>query len=421
MSSRKKGFLDFLGAFIDEHPLIRHFVRQTQFYIWKLRIELRAFNKCFDVNKTHWIDPERIEYCTLEEFDLSEKGKVIGGDWDRLKKKVEDQDVYKAIKDVFIDGKNWESTAFYNNILYEILNVRKRWGCRTKAEWDARLKQIELLYQDIKNHGYKSSKEIFHASDPMKAEDEVSVNIGRNGDLLLNHGRHRLSIAKLLMVPKIPITFMVRHARWVRFKVELLAFIKDTGGELYHPVTHPDLLDLPVHYDEYRFNVIKENLSTKKGKLLDIGAYLGYFCHRFEDEGFNCYAVESNQKCAYLMRKLRRAENKKFKIIATSIFEYNNEENLDFDVVLALNIFHHFLKNKDTYEKLVALLKRLKMKELFFQAPNPEEPQMESAYKNYQPNEFVGFILKYSCLNESKLIGVTSDKRCIYRLFKHSI
>ncbi len=81
-----------------------------------------------------------------------------------------------------------------------------------------------------------------------------------------------------------------------------------------------------------------------------------------------------------------------------------------------MNIFHHFLKKKELYFKLIELLKRLKMKELFLQTHRHNEAQMEGAYKNYSPEEVVDFVLENSCLDEFKLIG-EEDGRPIYKLY----
>ena len=106
-------------------------------------------------------------------------------------------------------------------------------------------------------------------------------------------------------------------------------------------------------------------MPLKGGTLLDIGANWGYFCHRFEDAGFQCYAVEASFREYYFLDKLRVAENRSFAAIHASIFEF--WEKSEFDVVVALSIFHHFLKTENEYEKLVSFLRRLRTRVLFFE------------------------------------------------------
>ena len=59
-----------------------------------------------------------------------------------------------------------------------------------KLEW------YDLIYQDIERNGYRQSDSI---------ENNVEVALAANGDLLLIDGRHRLILAQLLGLKKIPV------------------------------------------------------------------------------------------------------------------------------------------------------------------------------------------------------------------------
>lgn len=133
---------------------------------------------------------------------------------------------------------------------------------------------------------------------------------------------------------------------------------------------------------------------------------------------FDCYGVESDRTHVYFLQKLKVVENKNFEVIPRSIFECQDIiENTYFDIVLALNILHYFIKKEDTYYKLVNLLRTLKMKEMYFQPHLHDEHQMEGAYKNYSEEEFVVFMLQNSRLNKAKLIGKSDDGRSLYKLY----
>lgn len=195
-------------------------------------------------------------------------------------------------------------------------------------------------------------------------------------------------------------------------------FKEGNAYQPYQPIINHSLQDLPfLKEGEVRFKIIRENLSIPKGTLLDIGANLGYFCQKFEDEGFDCYAVEANRTLCYFMEKLKKAEHKKFKVIPQSIFDYKRNEDLVFDVVLALSVLHNFLQREDTYFGLVRLLKRLKAKELFLETYSfdPSDPP-KNYYKNYTPDEFVNFIIENSSFKKAEFIGRSEQGRPLYKL-----
>ncbi len=119
----------------------------------------------------------------------------------------------------------------------------------------------------------------------------------------------------------------------------------------------------------------------------------------------------------YFLKKLKIAENKRFKIIPKSIFEYNKNEELVFDVVMALNIFHLFTIKKNTFLNLIKLLKRLKVKELFLGVNHPREYQNVKFYRRLDPDQFVNFIIENSCLSKVKFLGRTKNGRPFYRFY----
>lgn len=429
---RIQRFLEFkrwIKAKLRRHPLLLRYLTSgwihIRYFFAKLQWRLARFTQPHglvpDIDQILWISPHRIEYSALQEFSADDfNGAVMGGDWDLLEKRFEDLDVYGAFKEVFFEGSNWTDTAFYKHILEQLERGQILWNCRTEEDLNNRCRQVEDLFNSIKKDGYKSQKELMQASgafNPFQQHDEISVAIGRDGDFLFCNTAHRLAIAKLLGIPKVPITVAVRHAKWNDFRKEIIGYARMLGGVTYQPITHPDLQNVPAaHESEMRFNIIKGNLTSTQGSLLDIGANLGYFCHRFEDEGFDCVAVENNPKEHYFMSKLRRADNKKFEIYECSIFDFLPDQVINYDVILALNIFHHFLKTRYDFDHLVNLLHRISCRELFIEPHLPDEVQMVDAYRNLNPTEFVHFIRENVGLSRVKCIGMAEDGRSIYKI-----
>ena len=268
---------------------------------------------------------------------------------------------------------------------------------------------LDSIYEEMKESGYI----------PQKLEDHISVNVGREGALLFNDGRHRLTFAKLLQIEEIPIRITVRHSKWVAFKNQIHEYANSgsRNGKVYTPLTHIDLASVPSGYGHRRFELMRDNLGDiSRGKLLDIGAHWGYFCHRFEDLGFECYAVENDPENLHFMRKLRNSEERGYKIIDRSIFsaDYKDEK---YEIVLALAIFHHFTKERKIFNKLVTFLNDLNTDIMFFEPPAPDEPQMQMAYRNFSCEEFASFIVENSSLSQYDQIGVAEDDRKLYKIW----
>ena len=90
------------------------------------------------------------------------------------------------------------------------------------------------------------------------------------------------------------------------------------------------------------------------------------------------------------------------------------------DVILALNILHHFCKTEALHERLIKLLERMNTADIMlFQAHRHDPPgQMEGAFQNYTEDEFLKFIAKHTGLNQSKKLGVASDGRPLFKLWR---
>ncbi len=330
------------------------------------------------------------------------------GDWDLKKIQNNELPAARALQQRYKQDLPWEETSYSWDRLEQSETGRRIKQIYPKKElWRARLHNLDRLHNEMKMGKYVTNR-------TATAGDEVCVRIGRNGEILAESNPEKLILAKLLGISYISARVTTRHPKWLKFRRQLLAYARDMGGELYQPVTHPDLRDIPAMYDESRWQFIESNLPVKVGQVLDIGANLGYFCHKFEQNGFHCTAVELDQRSADLMEKLKTAESRHFKIIKDSIFNfYTNEE---IDIVLALNIFHHFFRFKDEFDRLVNFLKRTRMRYMFYEAHNPNEEQMQIAYQNFTPDESVQFVLTNSCLSKAKFLKMVEGFRPLYLL-----
>lgn len=177
--------------------------------------------------KLIYANPDMIKYKSgrVEDNDNDtpkfQWGGVCSGNWDSPgnEAKITEDWIYRSFKDVFIHGEKWEETIAYNHVLKKIKKNGSAWhGCRSKEDMLNRFEYCESLYNEIETNGYKKQYEIGTHHPMRNLKNEITVDIGRNGNLLLVDGRHRFFIVNLLDIKKIPIAVSVRHPKWMEYR-----------------------------------------------------------------------------------------------------------------------------------------------------------------------------------------------------------
>ncbi len=373
---------------------------------WYLELSIDSKNQDLSKNLPNefTIDIKRLNYYIDYKIYLKNKNLNIDKNWDNSSNlnKIEESNEFILLKEHFLNKKKWKEIDLYHILNDQLTQYKKIIENSGGNQFVELLNSLDKLYQNFNLE---------------KIKTKIKVGIGSRGEFILIEGIFYVSLLRILDENIIPIVVIVRHPQWIKFCNEFLKF-QAIHGEVYQPLIHPDLNLKTAYYSDERFKTIKDSVKIKTGNVLDIGANLGFFCHSFEDLGFNCYAVEVRSSNVYFMKKLRDIEGKKFKIMNKSIFDLKIEK--EFEIVIALNIFHHFLREKKLYTELIEFLKKLKMKTMFFQPHNPDEKIMQNSYVNYNNREFVDFIIRFSCLNKAILLNekVDSRNRPIYKLIK---
>jgi hypothetical protein len=410
-------------------PKIELFLRASKWkindIIDKIYFKVKKIDNLGDPMHVEWIDLNWLQYRTYAPKNIKDPTNITGvvadGDWDKNINLIADFNIIKSFKSRYLDGIDWTKTPYYSEIFDKIKNGKEPYGMKNLKDLNVFLDNIDELYNDIARNGYKSqdqlTPDVGERKYPRKAHNIV-VNIDRNGHYTFNDGRRRLAIAFTLGIEKIPVKVNIRHKEWENFRREILKETSRRKGLVYQPLLHPDLWFFKPKHDDSRFKMMCNDINTSNyvaGSLIDIGSEWGYHCHKFEEIGYKCTAVERNMRPLYFMRKLKTSLNRKFDIIDKSIFDI--EGVIEYDVILALNIFHHFIKTPEMHINFIDLLSRLKSSVMYFGPHNTNEPQMRNSYKNYDNKEFVEFIINNSNYTKFKLLGTSSDTRQIYKIW----
>jgi len=212
------------------------------------------------------IDPARVNHILAPSFqvDRSKAGSYVrGGNWDqsisdkrlfyagsyedafdqRQTIPFENYLLYQSCLQHFQHGVPWEETEWYAWILDNLQKDIGGYGTREAVH--ERLAYLDDLYTDIEENGYKSSAELGNIPKHCGKHPglcDVLINIGRDGTYILDDGKHRFILAKILGVDRIPARIFVRHAEWQRLRHQ----VTTTGSKEAidwdkRRITHPDV------------------------------------------------------------------------------------------------------------------------------------------------------------------------------------
>ena len=334
-----------------------------------------------DSETVFWISPERIRNHTnfrADGLDTEPRNaifgggvlpnSVIGGDWDVGGIEFSELAAFKAIAGRIESRIPWRETEYYRESMRDINGGRVLWGCRTAEELDIRFSYVDGLIDSVRRRGILPYNQLGDANDLSNLYPEnIEINIGRHGQLLFQNGRHRLAIAKVLKLPLIPVSVLVRHLEWQQLR-ELLLLSSPDGATIghvrrHHGPLHPDLADIPADtLCEDFLEAIRSRLLIQKGRFLDLRCDLGFYCHALEQDGFDCVGVEASPDIAHAANQLRLGEGRDFSLYAGDILDPGIQQPVlakPVDVVMAIDCFQHFFKSRENYLGLQNLLQKL--------------------------------------------------------------
>ena len=310
-------------------------------------------------------------------------------------------------------------SAFIGNALPALVHINEEVRV-IDGDWDLSISPLteQLNGYEGKPRKIRHNNKIIDVSTFDKRFSNSSsfpVAIGRNGDVILLDSMKtvlsRIRPAQSLL----PVRTWVRHPIWALFRERLARLARnDADGILYTEPLHPDLSDFRGWNGKERWEAIRKHLLPDTKSVLDIGAHLGYMCMQLEDFGREPVAVEVDDEYCDVMKVLQRATHHRFPIIQEDIIDVL-ERNPGYDGVLALAVFHHFLKTRSGFEKLSKLLPLIKTREMYLWVHSPEEDQMKNAFCNFLPEEFASFVSIHCGLPQRQLIG-NFNFRPLFRL-----
>ena len=125
-------------------------------------------------------------------------GMVITDEALRVGKSLDKCSHVKAMRQHFVDGLDWSDTEYSRLYQKKYRKMARHGGKNGDFSVFARKKlhKYDLIFDDIKLNGYKQSASI---------EENIEVALDSSGEILLIDGRHRLVLAQLIGLKRIPV------------------------------------------------------------------------------------------------------------------------------------------------------------------------------------------------------------------------
>jgi len=151
-------------------------------------------------------------------------GLIQDGNWDIHQRKISDYAYFKALRKKYIQGCKWTETIYYERHLnyldkkimeseiFNVDNTVRKYGTFTEFVKN-RGYYLDNLYNDLKNQpNIRSSSEL-----GFKIENNINVAVTRNGRIVkaAGEGHHRLVMAKLINIPKVPVIVTMWHKNYI--------------------------------------------------------------------------------------------------------------------------------------------------------------------------------------------------------------
>lgn len=203
-----------------------------------------AFKAKAKKDKIIWVDVQTIQKALANEKmrQFSFTG-IMDGDWDLVTRDAISQKV-RGIEQHYTEGVPWRETLLFKYYEKRFENELLILRCKSMDELEEKYNTvINELYENIKNEGYR----LLNPENP--DIDIIYVYIGRDGEILFSgNGNHRLAIARILGIDKIPVTVKARHKQWQDIREAVYLGHNQGKTDLLvkhkHLLNHPDLADI---------------------------------------------------------------------------------------------------------------------------------------------------------------------------------
>jgi hypothetical protein len=150
-----------------------------------------------------WVKP--LDVISFYEFSPVAWTEVVGGDWDRQVRPIEEQPIVRIALAHWRDGLTWEEAGAYNLHMRRIEQKGggRVDGCLTMDEVVARYQRLDETFEQVRVEGRLWSRA--ELGEPLRETGGVVFNIARDGSPVFGAaGCHRFAMALTLRLEVMP-------------------------------------------------------------------------------------------------------------------------------------------------------------------------------------------------------------------------
>ena len=247
-------------------------------------------------------------------------GAVVPGDWDLEGSTMEEWPCWVEFREALRGERQWCETAWFNSLMSKAKGEDNAWRRRVfEAAAERRIRDYECLYDSMCKYGCLPQHEIAGKRGPGYRPydvDDISVGVGRTGELLLCQGGHRMEVARALGIKAVPVWIGLRHSEWWAFRTRVVAYAQAHGGKVPEQLCHPDLETIPFSFDcSGVLTLISAALGGEAGAVVDAAPGWGSLLHGLEQLGFSAVGLSADPGERMFLERLRDANARSFRVI----------------------------------------------------------------------------------------------------------
>lgn len=214
-------------------------------------------------------------------------GFVRDGDWDLEDYPLSELGIFEAIRQRYEEQAPWGEIPYFHNMRRAIDAGRPRFKYRRPQDIPRQWRRIDRLYEQVRRGGFRSQAEL----GTRRPWDEITLAVGRDGQLLFLDGRHRLAVAQVLGCRRVPALVALRHRSWAELRHELTRL--DGEDALLLP-SHPDLPSTPwPPAPSPPLQLVLPYLPPPPGPALDLEPGFGFWCQQMQEKGYDTVVLSA--------------------------------------------------------------------------------------------------------------------------------